>query len=452
MSKDNTDTLDNQLRFLGIDQDARSALLEFRPIIEAELPGILDRFYAHMRGFPELMAIFGGDAGMRHAREHQLRHWLEIAQGRFDAGYLQSIQRIGNAHHVRKLEPKWYIGGYSFIATELVRAAARHFRSRWNPREAEARTARVQSALLQAIMLDMSLAISVYLEKGEEERRHHLEMVEGLASSVRVTVEGLTSSASQMQATAEGMAATAHMSKQQSETVAVAAGQASSNVATVAAAAEELSGSITEIGRQVSQSSTAAGHAVAAAERTDATVRGLVESAQKIGEIVKLINDIASRTNLLALNATIEAARAGEMGKGFAVVASEVKSLANQTGKATDEIQQQVSEIQRVIGGAATAIREIGTLIGDIDGITAAIAAAVEEQGAATAEIARNVQAAASSASAVSANIAGVTSSSEETGRAAGRVLDAATGLSHEAGSLQQNVDVFLGKLRTGGR
>ncbi|WP_448188380.1 protoglobin domain-containing protein [Azospirillum sp. sgz301742] len=452
MSQDSTVDLADQLRFLRVDQDARAALQEFRPVIEAEMPGILDRFYAHLRGWPNLMAIFGGEAGVKHARDHQLRHWLEIAQGRFDASYQQSIQRIGNAHHVRKLEPRWYIGGYSFIASELVTAAGRHFRSRWNPREAEARTARIQRALLQAIMLDMSLAISVYLEKGEEERRRHVEMVEGLATSVRTAVVGLTSSAGEMQTTAEGMAVTAHMSRQQSETVAVAAGQASSNVATVAAAAEELSSSITEISRQVNQSSTVAGRAVTAAERTDATVQGLVDSAQKIGEIVKLINDIASRTNLLALNATIEAARAGEMGKGFAVVASEVKSLANQTGKATDEIQQQVSEIQRVTGSAAGAIREIGALIADINGITAAIAAAVEEQGAATAEIARNVQEAASSASEVSVNIVGVTSSSDETGRAAGRVLDAATGLKHEASTLQQNVDAFLGKLRMGAR
>jgi len=444
--------LGDQLRFLGIDADSRAALREFRPVIEAEMPGILDRFYAHLRGWPNLMAVFGGETGVRHAREHQLRHWLEIAQADFDERYQQSIQRIGHAHHVRKLEPHWYIGGYSFIASELVRIAGRHFRSRWNPREAEARTARLQNALLQAIMLDMSLAISVYLQEGEKERQRHLSMVEGLADSVRSAVAGLSSSAGEMQTTAHGMANTAQRSRQQAETVAVAAGQASSNVATVAAAAEELSSSITEISRQVNQSSMVATRAVSAAERTDSTVRGLVESAQKIGDIVRLINDIASRTNLLALNATIEAARAGEMGKGFAVVASEVKSLANQTGKATDEIQQQVSEIQRVTDSAAGAIREIGTLIADINGITATIAAAVEEQGAATAEIARNVQEAASSASEVSSNIVGVTASSDETGRAAGRVLDAATGLQQEASTLQRNVDDFLGKLRMGGR
>src|SRR5262249_6109079 len=162
---------------------------------------------------------------------------------------------------------------------------------------------------------------------------------------------------------------------------AAASEQASTNVQTVASAAEELSASIAEISRQVSQAAKVAGDAVSRATATNQSVAALAEGAQKIGDVVKLINDIAGQTNLLALNATIEAARAGEAGKGFAVVASEVKSLANQTAKATDEIAAQIQGIQASTKDAVTAIREIAGVIGQVSEISTTIAAAVEEQG-----------------------------------------------------------------------
>ena len=177
---------------------------------------------------------------------------------------------------------------------------------------------------------------------------------------------------------------------------------------TVASAAEELSASISEIARQVAQSSEIADQAVQDANRTDSIVKTLADGAQKIGDVVGLISTIAGQTNLLALNATIEAARAGDAGKGFAVVASEVKSLANQTAKATEDISQQVAQIQVATKEAVTAIEAISQTIGEVSRIATAIAAAVEEQGAATQEIARNVHEAASGTQQVGTNIAGV--------------------------------------------
>jgi methyl-accepting chemotaxis protein len=205
---------------------------------------------------------------------------------------------------------------------------------------------------------------------------------------------------------------------------------------------------VSEIGRQVTQSTEIAGQAVAEANRTNVTVQGLSAAAQKIGDVVKLISDIASQTNLLALNATIEAARAGEAGRGFAVVANEVKSLASQTAKATDEISAQVGAMQGATTEAVQAIEGIGRTIGAINDITSAISLAVEQQGSATQEIARNVQEAALGTGQVSSNIAAVNHAAEKTGSASNEVLASADQLSKQAVNLRADVDKFLGNIR----
>ncbi|MEI9984892.1 MAG: methyl-accepting chemotaxis protein [Aliidongia sp.] len=215
------------------------------------------------------------------------------------------------------------------------------------------------------------------------------------------------------------MSATSDQTNHQVRAVAAASEEASSNVQTVAAASEELSASIGEISRQVTHAASIAERAVEETRRTDNTVRGLTETAGRIGEVVKLISNIAGQTNLLALNATIEAARAGEAGKGFAVVASEVKSLANQTAKATEEISAQIAAVQKVTQEAVDAIRSIGGTIGEVSEVATGIASAVEEQGAATQEITRNTQEAARRTREVSETVAGVTDGADATGAAA---------------------------------
>jgi len=270
---------------------------------------------------------------------------------------------------------------------------------------------------------------------GKERRAAQLsELVRGFEAQVSGLVGALSSSSTELEATAQSMTATAGQTNSQASAVAAAAEEASAGVQTVAAAAEKLSCSISEISRQVAQAARVTARAVGDARRTDDIVRALAQGAQKIGDVVGLITSIAGQTNLLALNATIEAARAGDAGKGFAVVASEVKSLAQQTARATEEIAGQIAQIQAATQEAVGAIGGITLTIGEVSAIATAIAAAVEQQGAATSEIASNV--------------AQTASSTQDAGMAASQVLGAAGTLSRQAEQLTREVESFVAGMR----
>jgi methyl-accepting chemotaxis protein len=286
-------------------------------------------------------------------------------------------------------------------------------------------------------------------ESAQPQRAQRLEdLVRSFGDDTRGLLDGVRLAAERLDGVAGRMGHAAQDGARLTEALSTASAGASGNAQSAAAATEELAASIGEITRQVGRSAEVSRRAVAEAERTDRTVRELADTASKIGEVVRLIADIAGQTNLLALNATIEAARAGEAGKGFAVVASEVKSLASQTARATEEIGQQVGAIQGATGLAVEAIRSIGMVVAEIDQTAAAIAAAVEQQGAATQEIARNIAGTAEAAATVSRETAVVRDSAGNSGRAALEVRDASRELNDQANGLRARVDRFLSLVR----
>jgi methyl-accepting chemotaxis protein len=277
-------------------------------------------------------------------------------------------------------------------------------------------------------------------------------ITDGAIADFRARVDSVlktvSDSANAMQSTAAGLLGSSEQATQSAQSAVQASTDASANVEIAAAAATELSSSIGEISEQLTRATDVVSASVREAETTNGQIAGLAEAAQKIGDVVNLIRDIAEQTNLLALNATIEAARAGEAGKGFAVVASEVKALANQTAKATEDISGQVRSIQEATDSSAQAIEGIAQTIRRVDEISAAIAAAIEEQGAATQEISRNVQQAAQGTTEVSSNVAGVTQAAQQTGAASNEVLEAANALSRNGANLKSEVETFLRQAR----
>ena len=286
------------------------------------------------------------------------------------------------------------------------------------------------------------------LRSAAEKREASLNIASSLESSVQALAGQVTDAVSVLESGAVALSEQAQHGQVRTSAADIAVDRANANVQAVAGAAEELSASFGEISHQVTRAATMGTSARTKVQECTAQMGHLQNQAERIGQVVRLISEIASRTNLLALNATIEAARAGSAGKGFAVVASEVKGLATQTEKATGEISSQINGMQLATRDAVQAILAIQDIVNDIGDISTAIAGAVEQQEAATQEIARNVQLASEGTSTVAENISGLHAIAERTSRSSDEVLSSARAVGAQSIMLRDSVEQAISSLR----
>ncbi len=285
----------------------------------------------------------------------------------------------------------------------------------------------------------------------QEHSNSFAQLAGNFENSMETVLDSVSATVKELQTASDVMDASSKTARQQATEVTSGAEVASENMKGVASSTEELTAAIEEINRQVVQSGDITAEAVERSRTMSTQIEGLSGASQKIGEVVKLINDIAEQTNLLALNATIEAARAGDAGRGFAIVAQEVKSLATQTAKATEDITAQISDVQNATGSAVIANEEIAQTITKVQDIATSIAGAVEEQSAASREISRTVDDASAGTSDVSSGILRVSKATDETQGAVNSVVDAAHKLLEQESvlqSLKDDMGDFLGEFK----
>jgi methyl-accepting chemotaxis protein len=434
----------SRLAFARIGSDDISELRKVWTMIAPKIPDLLNAFYRHVFTEPHLAAMIGEQTG--RLKDAQTRHWEALFTSGFDKAYFDNAVLIGRTHHRIGLAPRWYAAAYQFMLDGIVEVVTSHYR--FNSGAAS----RSIIAVNKAVFLDMDIALSTYQEASEarilERAKATDAAIDAFRGEFRGAVGSFTTSAADLQSTSQTLSGAVEQAQASSHDVAAIAHTASMDSQSVAAASEELSKSIQEISAQINGASRNVRNIVHMSENSNTEIRQLSGAVDKIGEILSLIQGIASQTNLLALNATIEAARAGEAGRGFAVVASEVKQLAAQTARATTEIVHHIQDVQTSTEKTVMSNRDIVTAIHGVEEATTSIAAAMEEQSTATNEISTRIQHVSDSALQLSEHIAILDATVRQTREATVHVEDSALELDTQSTVLGGHVEQFFKRLQ----
>jgi len=419
--------------FMGLDDRARTALRDLRPVIRKEIGPALKAFYDKVKATPETRKFFNDDRHMDAAGSRQAAHWDVIAQGDFSKPYVDAVRAIGQVHARIGLEPRWYIGGYAIVSDHLIRAAIDSMWPRGMMSKGDSSKAgEAVSALMKAVMLDMDFAISMYLEtiQAERERLEQVRVANETAQNAVVAALGdaldrlaqgdlvgrlaadvppefqklkddFNNAVGILEQTMSRVTAATDGIRSGSDEIGVAADDLSRRTEQQAASLEQTAAALDEITSTVRRSAADARQAseVVAGAKFEAERSGVVvnqavaamgeieTSSREIGNIIGVIDEIAFQTNLLALNAGVEAARAGEAGRGFAVVAQEVRALAQRSAEAAKEIKTLISASTRqveagvgLVGQTGETLRGIVAKVAEIDGLIVQISASAQEQ------------------------------------------------------------------------
>ena len=439
---DTDQSLSQRLDFIGLGPEDQKRLRALKPLVDRSVGPALDSFYAKIRQVPKMRAFFRDEANIDHAKHKQAEHWRVIASGDYGEAYVKGVRAIGATHARLGLEPRWYIGGYARVTEQFIHAVVK---DRWPKRlmggggDAAVNAAQDLSVMVKAAMLDMDLAITIYLDVLEEKRLaaeaerqaaqdHQNQAMDALAAALdrlaggdltvsfdapvapefeklktdfNRTVTRLAETMTGVAEAASGIQVGADEISQASDDLSHRTEHQAASLEETTAALSELTGSVKRMAGDAKQASTVASKTRQEADQSQSVVGETVvamsaieENSKQIGSIIGVIDEIAFQTNLLALNAGVEAARAGEAGKGFAVVASEVRALAQRSAHAAKDIKSligaassQVTTGVQLVGQTGEALQRITTSVVEIDQLIADIARTASEQSGGLAEV-----------------------------------------------------------------